>query len=93
MVVREGLSVAEAARRRDVGAELPRKWRDQFGRGGPRACRRRVSKPLEAENRQLREEVRRLTMERDILKKATVFFAKESKRDLPSSTTTATNGR
>jgi transposase-like protein len=26
----------------------------------------------------LREEVRRLTMERDILKKATAFFAKES---------------
>lgn len=31
------------------------------------------------EIRQLREEVRRLTMEKEILKKATVFFVKESK--------------
>jgi transposase len=32
---------------------------------------------LQAENRQLREENRRLLMEREILKKATAFFAKE----------------
>ena len=34
---------------------------------------------LEAENRRLREENARLRMEREILKKATAFFAKESK--------------
>ena len=33
--------------------------------------------PVEQEVRQLREEVRRLRLEREILKKATVFFAKE----------------
>jgi transposase-like protein len=33
---------------------------------------------VQAELRRLREENRRLTMERDILKKATAFFAKES---------------
>jgi transposase-like protein len=33
---------------------------------------------MQAELRRLREDVRRLTMERDILKKATAFFAKES---------------
>jgi len=32
---------------------------------------------VEAENRRLREEVRVLRMERDILKKATAFFAKD----------------
>lgn len=80
MVVQQGLSVAEAARRLDVGAKLLRKWRDQFGKGGhPRVSEAGQQTALEAENRQLREEVRRLTMERDILKKATVFFAKELK--------------
>jgi transposase len=34
---------------------------------------------LEEENRLLREQNRRLQMERDILKKATAFFATESK--------------
>ena len=33
---------------------------------------------LEAENNRLREELRQMKMERDILKKATAFFAKES---------------
>ena len=35
--------------------------------------------PEQAEIRQLKEENRRLKMEKDILKKATVFFAKETK--------------
>ncbi len=34
--------------------------------------------PADEELRKLREENRRLRMERDILKKATAFFAKES---------------
>ncbi|EKJ99681.1 hypothetical protein RBSH_05006, partial [Rhodopirellula baltica SH28] len=36
------------------------------------------SQSIEAELRRLREENRQLKMERDILKKATAFFAKES---------------
>jgi len=36
-------------------------------------------KPEDEELRRLREENRRLRMERDILKKATAFFAKESR--------------
>lgn len=34
---------------------------------------------LQEENRQLREQNRRLQMERDLLKKATAYFASESK--------------
>ena len=40
------------------------------GKGNPPA--------LEEELRRLRAEVKRLTMERDVLKKATAFFARES---------------
>ena len=36
-------------------------------------------KPEDEESRRLREENRRLRMERDISKKATAFFAKESR--------------
>jgi transposase len=80
LIVQQGLSVTEAARRLEVRSNLLRKWRKQFGE----PTRTVVSGPgqptaLEAENRQLREENARLRMEREILKKATAFFAKESK--------------
>lgn len=77
LICKQGLSVAEAARRLDVRETLLRRWRKELEAmkapiaGQPTA--------LEAEVRQLREEVRRLTMERDVLKKATAFFARESK--------------
>ncbi len=41
--------------------------------------------PEQEEIRQLREENKRLKMEKEILKKATVFFAKETKRNTVSS--------
>jgi transposase len=63
LVTREGLSVAEAARR--LGASA-------FPVNGSQNA-------LEEENQRLRAENARLQMERDILKKATAFFAKESK--------------
>jgi transposase len=77
LIRKQGLSVAEAARRLDVRETLLRRWRKELEAmmapvaGQPTA--------LEAEVRQLREEVRRLMMERDVLKKATAFFARESK--------------
>lgn len=80
LIRKQGLSVAEAARRLDVRETLLRRWRKELGAtqtaGGASAGQPTA---LEAEVRQLREEVRRLTMEREILKKAAVFFAKESK--------------
>ena len=85
LLEQEGLSVSEAARRLDVGANLLRKWRKQFGEmTGQAAAGNSATGPgqptaLEAENRRLRDENARLRMEREILKKATAFFAKESK--------------
>ena len=80
LVEREGLSVAEAARRLGVEQTLLRTWKVKFQEQGDQAfpgAGQRTA--VEEENRQLREENARLKMERDILKKATAFFARESR--------------
>ena len=80
MIHKQGLSVAETARRLDVHENVLRKWQRQLeDQGGQAFPGKGQQGAIEEENRRLREEVRRLTMERDILKKATAFFARESK--------------
>lgn len=80
MLTQQGLSVAEAARRLGVHQNLLRKWRNVAQAQGAKAFVGPAQPTaIEEENRQLREENARLKMERDILKKATVFFARESK--------------
>ena len=80
MIHQQGLSVAETARRLDLHENVLRKWQRQLEDQGEQAFPgKRQQTAIEEENRRLREEVRRLTMERDILKKATAFFARESK--------------
>ena len=63
-----------------IDQTLLRSWKLKFqGQGDqafPGAGQRTA---IEEEVRQLREENARLKMERDILKKATAFFARESK--------------
>ena len=57
-----------------------RSWRVKFQEQGDQAfpgAGQRTA--IEEEVRQLREENARLKMERDILKKATAFFARESR--------------
>ena len=80
LVPRQGLSVAEAARRLEIGQNLLRKWREQLAAEGSRAfAAKSPPSALEEENRRLRAENDRLRMEREILKKAATFFAKESR--------------
>jgi transposase len=67
MIESEGLTTAEVGRRLGVNANLLRKWRNKYGK---RSKSQEVQSDLEAENRRLRDEVRRLQMEREILKKA-----------------------
>ncbi len=74
MVESEGLTAAEVGRRLGVNANLLRKWREKYGSKSESVESQR---DLEAENRRLRDEVRRLQMEREILKKAAVFFAND----------------
>ncbi len=79
LVEQQGLSFAEAARRLDVRENLLRRWRQQFSQAAGASPAGTQQTALEAENRRLRAENARLLMEREILKKATAFFARESK--------------
>ena len=80
LVKERGVSVAQVGRDLDVHENVLRKWiRDwvadpQHTFPGPG-----VMKPEQAEIARLRKEVATLKMERDILKKAAAYFARESK--------------
>jgi transposase len=77
LVQQQGYTVAQAAKNLGIDPGSLRGWVKQFPLdGGPDAAQGPGT--VQAELRRLREDVKRLTMERYILKKATAFFAKES---------------
>ena len=79
LITEQGRSVAEAARSLGIRENLLRNWRRALRGDGDRTPTGRGNPPApEDELRRLRAENKRLLMERDILKKATAFFAKES---------------
>ena len=82
MVIDGGRAPSAVARELGIRPDMLRHWRRQFG-----AARAAAAAPGETgtvvsqdeEVRRLRREVERLTQERDFLKRATGFFAKESR--------------
>jgi transposase len=79
LVAVQGRSFAEAARSLGIADGLLRKWKQTLEAEAGQALPGRGTPPaLEEELRRLRAENRRLQSARDILKKATAFFAKES---------------
>ena len=79
LVREQGYSIAEAARSLDVNASMLGRWVSESEAGEDTAFRGNGKLTADqAEVRKLREEVRRLKMEKAILKKAMVFFAKET---------------
>jgi transposase len=74
LVNEQGYTAVEASKSLGVDVTSIRNWLKKFGSevGGPPAG----DAALRAELRRLREENKRLLMEREILKKATAFFAK-----------------
>ena len=79
LVTEKGYSVAEAARSLDIGETLLRSWKQAFEKKGDQAFPGHGNlSAIEEELRQLRADNKRLLMEREILTKATAFFAKES---------------
>jgi transposase len=78
LVTEQGLSFSEAGRRLGIRDQLVRTWKAKLEQGDLGDDARQPS-VLEMEVTRLRAENERLKMEREILKKATAFFAKESK--------------
>jgi transposase len=78
-LVRErGMSVAQVSRDLDVHENMLRKWTKQFDEDPRQAFPGHgIMKPEQAEIERLRREVQKLKAERDILKKAAAYFAKD----------------
>ena len=80
LVTEQGYSRSEAARSLDINTSMLGRWVKQYESGDGQAFRGTGQLTTEQEeNRKLKAQVKRLQMERDILKKATVFFAAETK--------------
>ena len=69
LVTEQNYKVAEAARNLGIADNLLRRWKDKYAENSDDTENEEL-KHLRAENKRLR-------MERDILKKATAFFASE----------------
>lgn len=73
LVEDQGYTNAEVARELGIHENLLRSWRKKYGKNSGNS----LNESEQEELARLRQEVSRLRMERDILKKATAFFANE----------------
>ena len=76
LVTEQGYSIAEAARSLDVGANLLGRWKREYE---AQARGEALDLDEREELKRLRRENRDLRMEKEILKKASAYFAKEMK--------------
>ena len=79
LVTRQNYTVSEAAKSLDINGNMLGRWRREYLAREQKAFpgTGRQSDEVDELNR-LREENRRLKMEKEILKKAAAFFARES---------------
>ena len=80
LVNEQNYSQAEAARNLGINPNMLGRWIKEADNEDGQAFRGNGKlTPEQEEIRQLKAQVKRLEMEREVLKKATVFFAKETK--------------
>jgi transposase len=75
-VVDRGYAVREVAKRLGISTKSLYSWKAQFAKP---AKMREVEADLTFELRRIKKELARVTEERDILKKAATYFARESR--------------
>ncbi len=79
LVTDQGYKVSEAARNLGINHDLIRRWKRELESDDIQAFPGKGKMTVEKEELlKLRKENKELRMEREILKKATAFFAKES---------------
>ena len=78
LVIEQDLTVPEAARRLSMSGQTLSNWvfKARHGKLAGMDANRRPVTDLEAENSKLKRDLAEARMERDILKKATAYFAK-----------------
>ena len=79
LVTEQGYGCNEVARRLGINRSNVTRWVREYRQNSEKTANgQQDSSELEAEIRRLKKENQRLQMEREILKKAAAFFAKES---------------
>ena len=79
LVTEQRYGVAETARNLGINVKMLRRWKQEYTANSQAAFPGNGHLPPDQEElRQLRDDVKRLRMERDILKKAMRFFVNES---------------
>ena len=78
LVVVEGYSFQRAADAVGVGSRSIREWHEKFAPPPETSADDPTLQQLQAENKRLRKALQQAELERNILKKATAYFAKES---------------
>ena len=75
LITEQGYKVSEVSRNLDINASMLSRWQRELSPESDGS----IDADEKAELQQLRKENKTLRMEREILKKAAAFFAKESK--------------
>ncbi len=78
LVHEEGYQISEASRNLGIHANLLGRWKREYEDETRGSSGSKNNVGMKAELNRLRKENKRLKMEREILKKAAAFFAKES---------------
>ena len=80
-ITEQGYRIGDVAKRLGVTTKSLYNWIERYGENAEAYQEQQAEKD---EMRRLKAELKRVTMERDILKEATAFFANESKKDTRS---------
>ncbi len=67
--------IAQTARDLGVNQNTIHTWMTKYSK--PKTASERTAEPIYDENKRLKKELARVTQERDLLKKATAYFARE----------------